>query len=121
MACHSRFSHRSRVFKSVDARAMRGINSLRVLLTAPLRAPDEVSMCSKAGQILSTRPTTPSAASTGSRRATSRISDAASFRHSIASREARQPQGLGTYALFEVPLVSSRLHHTDALHWPVRD
>src|SRR5882762_5733582 len=83
-ASNSRSSQASRVFASAGAFAMIGTRAARALFTALPIAPDEPSTCSRAGEIRSMNATAPSAASTGSVRATFLISDTACFTRWIA-------------------------------------
>lgn len=64
--------------------AMRGTSALMALLTAEPMAPDELSMRSNAGDNFSRNETAPSAARTGSLRATFLISETASLIRSMA-------------------------------------
>jgi lambda family phage portal protein len=74
----------ARVFSSAGASIRTCSNSSSVRRTALPSAPDEVSMCSKAGQMRWASAMTPSAAVKGSTRATARISELADFSRSIA-------------------------------------
>lgn len=73
-ASQSRSSQPSRVFASAGAWAMMGTSSSMARFTAVPMAPEEPSTCSTAEETRSRKSTAPSAASTGSRRATFLIS-----------------------------------------------
>ena len=85
-----------RVSRSAGAAMTSGSNSSWVQFTAPPEPPDEVSMCSNAGQNRSKRLTAPSAAVTGSVRATFLISKTDSlsrfWRGSIPSSRRSWPE-----------------------------
>ncbi len=78
-AAHSRSSQASLTEGPAGASVMMGTSARRALLTAVPIAPEELSTCSSAGERRSRKLTAPSAASTGSRRATCLISLTASF------------------------------------------
>jgi len=73
-ASQSRSSHPSRVFASAGALAMTATSSSMAWFTAVPMAPEELSTRSSAGDTRSRKRTAPSAARTGSRRATCLIS-----------------------------------------------
>ena len=90
-AWNSRSSHALRVVTSAGAEISIGISSSSVRWTAPPRAPDDVSICSRAGHSRSISETQPSAASMRSDLATELISRTASFSRLLARAEPRQP------------------------------
>ena len=86
-ASNRRSSQRSRMRAGTSIPAMTGTSASIARFTAVPIAPDELSTCSSAGESFSSKDTAPSAATTGSLRATCRISVMASFRRWTGSAD----------------------------------
>src|SRR2546421_4008191 len=102
-AAHRRSSQSSRTCTFAGTPAMIGTNSEIAWFTAVPIAPDELSTRSRAGERRSRKVTAPSAASTGSRRATFFISLTASFTRWMAGwdlqpNEERRKRALNSHA-----------------------
>lgn len=88
---NSRSSHFARTVWLTCAAAITGTSVCTARQVALPSAPEELSTWHSAGESFSRNSTAPSAAVTGSWRATARISDSASLMRSMANLEPRQP------------------------------
>ncbi|GAW37319.1 hypothetical protein RA2_04396 [Roseovarius sp. A-2] len=91
LAVRNRFAQAARVLSSAGASIRIGARPSSVRATAVPRAPEDVSMCSKVGQMRSASAMTPSPAATRSNFRTAFISRITAFSRSVAFAVPRQP------------------------------